>query len=225
LWRQTSFSHEDPNLCTLNFFSDSLIETIKTFTTSFSEETSLVFAVYVLAESIGTLLSWIRLLYYFRALNIGPLVTIILRMFSDIGKFIIFFGFIWLGFADVLVIFLSKNPYQTLWYCLMVLFGDHDEMLKLIEEIPIGSIKFFLTFLFLFYCFVVIILLVNLLIAMMNQSYEKIMENAQVEGLILRDTLISECQYLIHPKDFNKKYYLKKISCFFSQKVKVMRSH
>eukprot|EP00042_Codosiga_hollandica_P020931 m.70214 g.70214 ORF g.70214 m.70214 type:complete len:725 (-) comp50117_c1_seq1:145-2319(-) len=158
--------------------------------------------------AISATLTCLRLLYVFQTSSLlGPLLLTIFRVLRDLYKFAAVLLVFILAFSIALTkVFqsmerLTENTDSdqalgTLPRCLHWLFfslfgqgslvvfdihGDHDLHIRAVGE-----------FLFGIFMVIVVILLLNLLIAMINQTYQKVQDNSDVEWKFLRAKLIRE---------------------------------
>jgi len=145
--------------------------------------------------------SYIRLLGVFSAsLIMGPLLFAVIAMLRDILKFIIFVSIFVLSFTWAFMaitnehfkdtndeLWVSKYPDGPVLLPIWGIFSEFSSSLLWMNQIDIvGPVLLALYLLF------VQILLINLLIAMMNDSYSRIRDNADIEWKFSRFSLILE---------------------------------
>jgi len=142
--------------------------------------------------------SYIRLLGVFSAsLIMGPLLFAVIAMLRDILKFIIFVTIFILSFTWAFMAIANENFNDGTWLetypdgpvLLPVwgIFSEFSSSLAWINQIEVvGPVLLAIYLLF------VQILLINLLIAMMNDSYSRVRDNADIEWKFSRFSLILE---------------------------------
>jgi len=142
------------------------------------------FAIYDYSEYFQHLLLW------------DPFFLSVVAMIKDILKFFIFFAVFILSFTWAFMGFVNEHmdanfaetyPTGPVLLPLWATFGEFASSFNYLDNVePVGLI--FLAF----YLFSADILLINLLIAMMNDSYSRIQNNADKEWKFARASLISE---------------------------------
>ena len=143
------------------------------------------------AGSIGVLVKWIGFLDYLRSWNktTGPIIRMIVVILMDMIPFLMILGLVFCGMVMFLVINMpwsdshryAPGPGNSgvLWPVIglvhLVIFGEADDNAY--------SQSFLGTWVTLFFAFFVMVLMMNLLIAIMGDSYEKVKEGETVEGI------------------------------------------
>jgi len=146
----------------------------------------------------NTIFCYLRLLGVFSAsLILGPLFFSIVTMLIDILKFAIFFLIFILSFSWALMGYVHEYVPDETWNSLYpdgpillplwATFGEFSSSFPFVNSMDtVGIILLGV------YLFAADILLVNLLIAMMNDSYSRIHDNADLEWQFARYSLVSE---------------------------------
>jgi hypothetical protein len=164
---------------------------------------------------------WLRFLYFFRILdNTAPFIRMISQILYDMRAFVFIFVLIILGFANGFYV-LAKNqmatiktedgdpeiPYmtygQSIIYVYMTSIGEYGT-----DSYTKGEDMGLLWAFFIFTTFFLSLVMLNMLIAMMGQSYEKVSEVALASMLKERMLLIMENYFLIRSNTFRKAKYL-----------------
>jgi len=129
--------------------------------------------------AISVLLAWSYMLFFFLGIRLtGPFVVMIGKMLvADFRKFGSIFVIFLLGFSEAFyILFDETGPFQFLnriKSCFIAMLGAFEFDDYLASRFPVISVS-----LLLMYVMVVSILLLNLLIAMMGDTYAKIIEEA-----------------------------------------------
>ncbi|TNV87578.1 hypothetical protein FGO68_gene12312 [Halteria grandinella] len=172
-------------------------------------------------EALASVLMWFRFLYFFRLIDqTAPLIRMIWQIIYDIRAFIFIFILIILAFANGFWV-LSKNqialskdadpselPYYTyrlsVLYVFLTAVGEYgvDNYSLGVEE------ENYLWALFILTVFFLSIVLLNMLIAIMGQSYERVSYFAQAQMMRERILLIMENFFLQKSGAFSKAKYL-----------------
>jgi len=149
----------------------------------------------------NTIFSYLRLLGVLAAsLTMGPIYFAIRDMLKDVLKFLIIFGIVfscfWIAFTAVLreksdtvdpSTYYTLYPTGSLLLPLWAIFGEFSSSLAYINETStIGLILLAL------YLLISQILMVNLLIAMMNDSYSRVKDSAEQEFKAAKHDLLVE---------------------------------
>jgi len=146
----------------------------------------------------NTIFCYLRLLGVFSAsLSLGPLFFSIVTMLMDILKFSIFYIIVILSFGWALMGYVHEYVSDDTWNSIYpdgpillpiwATFGEFSSAFPFINSADTVGI-----ILLAVYLFAADILLVNLLIAMMNDSYSRIHDNADLEWQFARYSLINE---------------------------------
>ena len=114
----------------------------------------------------------------------GPLIIITKGMMIDVGKFFALFFIIYAAFV-LCFYFLMNSPSNIIelksvaWLLLCWIIGmiEYEDLLGCEERIVIIHIFFIL------YILVIVIMLLNLLIAMMSNTFQAVVENADIEWM------------------------------------------
>jgi len=167
----------------------------------FAFSTQLVTAVMILAGSncvLGPaaismlLLTW-KLYSYARALpTVGTLVRIVTRTMMDMGNFLCFLGCWLLGFAFAFFILLPNLPgfrtvHESMFTVTMMIYGDFD-LLKEAED-DAGILAYIIFQLMMLSS---VVTMLNLLIAILSDSYQNVKENAIQLSVFELATIIRE---------------------------------
>lgn len=164
--------------------------------------------------AIASIMLWGKVLYYARAFfPTGPLVIMIGEIIQDILYFIalafmVLFGFgvaffvlyhpLWadeplINDMDQETVDELKLSFETLGQSLMTVFafvlGDFD--LKIIYNSPVPSLSIFL---FVLYMIMMMIVLLNLLIAIMGDSFDRIKNSEETQFLRARASAIDDVE-------------------------------
>jgi hypothetical protein len=130
------------------------------------------------AASVLCLLSYLNLLQYLRGIDAtSPLVKMLIEICINITPFMLILAIVLWGFAVVFCIFLAPgrefaNVHSALFRTfLMGVLGDFD-----VEALDESSWPAFAKSMFVLLMCVVLIIMLNLLIALMGSSYEKVMD-------------------------------------------------
>lgn len=131
--------------------------------------------------SIISVVGWVYMLFFLLGYQqTGPIVVMMQKMFvQDVMLFVIIYGVFLLGFAQAFYIELGETGWgaflNRIQSCFSTMLGDinFDEYKE--AQHPILS-----TFLITFYIVVISVMLLNLLIAMMGDTYSKICEDARM---------------------------------------------
>eukprot|EP00050_Salpingoeca_kvevrii_P022764 m.131736 g.131736 ORF g.131736 m.131736 type:complete len:284 (-) comp9818_c0_seq6:189-1040(-) len=162
---------------------------------------------------VTVLLKWLGLLYFLQAFSsTGALVRMVLQIAADMRSFLAILGIAVLGLSSAFYALLShqtldtgdENPFRgpghALFYMFNMLllgafdtstfvFGDYEELAQVLF---VGGMVFTL------------IILLNLLIALMSDSYERIQDRAEIEFLMLRSRILVEQERFCSPEELAK---------------------
>jgi WD40 repeat protein len=151
--------------------------------------------------SLTSILMWFNVLFYLRAFeSTGPLVSMILRIAEDMKPLMMVVFLVLLGFSQAFWLLSSErldhdgdpstNPFSTIPSSLLNSFsfmlGGYDPLA--FDSVPLESFALLLSCL---YMLIVSILLLNLLIAMMGDSYGDVREKG------LAQWRLEQCQLII----------------------------
>lgn len=144
--------------------------------------------------AIASIAMWFNVLYYLRAFELtGPLVSMILKIAVDIIPFLIVLLLVILGFSQAfwLLSDVEGLSFSTIDGSLITSFtfmlGGYDN--KVFEGTSLYSFSVFLSCI---YMLIVSILLLNLLIALMGDSYQSVRENGLAQWRLEQAQLIIE---------------------------------
>lgn len=157
----------------------------------------------IIITALESILLWSRVLYFLLAYQAtGPLVRMILQIFRDIRYFMLLLACTMLGFAFAFYVlfntisqndarvteqFSSLGRAMTSTFCIMVGMVDPSIFWK--ASVPALAIVMFCL-----YIVVMLVMLFNLLIAILSDSYEKVKETEQVEFVKGRAKIIFELE-------------------------------
>jgi WD40 repeat protein len=173
-------------------------------------------------HSVVALVLWMKLLYFARGFRtLGPFVRMIVRIIGGIGAFMVVLLVFVLGFShafyllwrDIIIIGddvdVTAEYYSQWWVLLTSWFftlGDFNAM----EDIaglpsPWLSLTFFVIF-----TVVVVLILLNLLIALMGDIYQKIQDDVDNEWLVERARIVLEVETMMYRRrpDVDTQYSL-----------------
>jgi len=162
---------------------------------------------------ISALLMWLRLIFFCRGLRgTGALVRMIILIINDIRHFVMLMVIIWLAFSHGFFLLLKVDPFlelegregeEDLFDALMWTYR-----LTFLGESEIGDDRIrLLQVLWLFATFFSCIVMLNLLIAIMGDTYARVQENAEVARNKEQAELVQELE-TINPPRHVKRHYL-----------------
>ncbi|CAF1556272.1 unnamed protein product [Rotaria magnacalcarata] len=131
------------------------------------------------ALAIASLLGWGYMLFFVMAFRLtGPFVVMIYEMlFNDVLRFCIIYVVFLVGFSQTFFVLFDYNGFKgfltSVKHCFLGMLGDFDLDSYVETKHSYISVTFLL-----FYVIVVTILLLNLLVAMMGDTYGNIIEGA-----------------------------------------------
>lgn len=170
---------------------------------------------------------WIKFLHFARGFKtIGPFVRMLFKMIGDISHFLILFSIFLLGYSHGFYMLLGDtvDEYSTIQRTIMSLFnlnlGDYDY-----EVFYDTSFKLTSHILFISFTVISVIVLMNLLIAIMGDSYSAINEKAEKEWRLELAKLILHMQTLYDPthkqiKSINVLYVLEEDCEYTDNQIK-----
>eukprot|EP01123_Difflugia_compressa_P011625 TRINITY_DN4716_c0_g1_i2.p1 TRINITY_DN4716_c0_g1~~TRINITY_DN4716_c0_g1_i2.p1 ORF type:complete len:702 (+),score=84.75 TRINITY_DN4716_c0_g1_i2:233-2107(+) len=158
-------------------------------------------------RSLLTLLAFLRLLFYVRIIRkTGPLVSAIINMLSDIFNYLFLVAVILLAFAQVFVVLFKDTTGQ---------FNGLRNSFPMLIQGTFGRFSFFTTeggntfaywlgnALLVVYLIISLILLVNLLIAMMTNTYRNVSDAAMEDWGFQFASLVIQYERTYWPPPFN----------------------
>ena len=182
-----------------------------------------LFLLLQLALSFGALasiLAYLNLLFYGRGFpSLSPIIRMVLAIVSDIRYFALVLGLLVFTFTQAFILLHAPNgvhasfsyaqdgvelPFgkwgSALIHTFNMMLGDFD-----MEWFDYSVSKSFTQFVFLVYMFIVSIVLLNLLIAIMADSYSRVQSKARSEGLSQKAKIMLEMLALQSSKE-NDRY-------------------
>jgi len=151
--------------------------------------------------SVTLILTFFRLFYYLTPWEVlGILIITIFKMFMDIVKFLIIFVLMILGFASAF--YLSSGTGRNFYEATVSLFLSSTSGYSIPEsgsDILNFAENYFSTVVQIVFVFTGIILLLNLLIALMAQTYDDMHEQATREYRWLMTTYLRELHRTLWP--------------------------
>lgn len=186
--------------------------------------TSLIFK-FLLPEIENILISILYPIFLVKFLSftrgfktVGPIVRVIFKMFRDIFNFMTILSVFIIGFSQAFYILTNKNKYfENPFVSLITTF---DMIIGNFDTANFNESSYFITvnILYRFYIIISVIMLLNMLIAILENSYTKIIEEAEREWKIERAKLIiSLMDSLISCK--NKFKTVEDIDCLVSLEI------
>lgn len=147
--------------------------------------------------AITACLVWWKLLYYlFPFENTGPQVIMIFEVLSDIRIFLFIVVLILLGFSTMFFSLFSDTDHTNFneyHYSLVttytMMLGEFDQ-----DKITGTQLSPLITILFMLYMFIMTIVLLNLLIAIMGDSFDRIKKREEVSFYVARCATISDME-------------------------------
>ncbi|GAB5029895.1 wd40 repeat-containing protein [Nannochloropsis oceanica] len=152
---------------------------------------------YHMLSAIASWLLWAKLLVYLRGFKeTGPLIRMIWQIVKDTRFFLVVLAVSVMGFSNCLYLLFQediqredamgttspiRSSYGSLFHTVLVLFAALNSNL---DYLPFNAshFKVLVSLIYLFYCVCSTIILLNLLIALMGDSYDKVQENALAQG-------------------------------------------
>lgn len=172
--------------------------------------------------AIAGLLLWSHALYYMRGFALfghefGPLIRMMFQITADAVPFMVVLFIMTIAFANAFFLLFTTadkdfyryddgarmpfyNPINSFFMMWAIMFGDLP--LDLLEWSSSENLALFLLFI---YIVVVAIVLLNLLIAIMGETYAKVQEQAEAEGLREKAQLLVEMMDLLDENDLNNR--------------------
>lgn len=165
-----------------------------------------------------TVLLWVRLLYIFIAHpTLGPLQRTIFSMIHDIRNFFFIMVIFWTGFSLAFWFLLASeddiigrfnNFNSSLLAMFLAMVGDFDvKIFFVIEDV---TLKRFCIALYCVYLILSLIVLLNLLVAMMSDTYSDVQNDSVSAFLLGKSTLVYEYDEIEHslPPPFSNLVWL-----------------
>ncbi|UJR21723.1 hypothetical protein I4U23_024800 [Adineta vaga] len=131
------------------------------------------------ALAVASILGWGYMLFFVMAFRLtGPFVVMIYEMlFNDVLRFCIIYVVFLAGFSQTFFVLFEQNGFSgflvSVKQCFLGMLGDFD-----LDAYTETSYRYISVTLLIFYIIVVTILLLNLLVAMMGDTYGNIIEGA-----------------------------------------------
>ena len=146
--------------------------------------------------SVAVFFWWMGLLYYMQALHVGPVIRMIIDMLYDISDILLVFFVLLLAISNSLVTLLKGaedtgfETFQTSLFTSykLLLLGEFDDADFITAEE--NHTRYIAILLFLAASLIGVVVLLNLIIARMGDSYERIQEKADEERLRLLARII-----------------------------------
>ncbi|EFJ52883.1 hypothetical protein VOLCADRAFT_86312 [Volvox carteri f. nagariensis] len=147
--------------------------------------------------SVQIVLLFMRLLYYAMASDkLGSFVRMVLETTYDLVMFFAFLGVVFVGFALAMIVSQGSlaNEEQTFIKLFTMMYGDFD--VNFLSDIESGALGLdaLTRVIASVYMILVTIILLNLLISIISESYERIRENERWESLRNKALLVVECE-------------------------------
>ncbi|CAD7935961.1 unnamed protein product [Amoebophrya sp. A25] len=156
--------------------------------------------------TISVLMAWMKLFYFCQPFrNIGSFIRMLIEIFVDIRYFLIVVSIALLGFGTAFYVLYKDDPQpypdraKTLLSVYVTMLGDWN-----VEHFTDTQHPLLATILFCIFTFVMVIILFNLLIAIMSDTFERVRENEENTFLRTRADMICDLQKL----SFRKINYL-----------------
>jgi len=159
-------------------------------------ETSELYEAYTDVLIIATVICYVRLANVFAfSKNLGPLFFVIMRLFNDVGQWLFIFALFGMSFQLAFFALTQQSgndpwipyPNGTLGIGFSVVIGDTGDMtMEWLQETHIGVVMLCV------FALIVQVMLVNLLIAMMGDTYGAVKENSDKEWKFYRYSLVND---------------------------------
>jgi len=163
---------------------------------SWKFETFELYEAYTDVLIIATIICYVRLANVFAfSKNLGPLFFVIMRLFNDVGQWLFIFALFGMSFQLAFFALTRQADYDpwitypdgTLGIGFSVVIGDTgDNTMEWLQGTHIGVIMLSL------FALIVQVMLVNLLIAMMGDTYGAVKENSDKEWKFYRYSLVTD---------------------------------
>ncbi|EGD81237.1 Nudt9 protein [Salpingoeca rosetta] len=161
----------------------------------------------------AVIVQWLRLLYFLLPFDsTGPLIIMILEILKDTYVFLIVLVTVVLGASNSLFVllhhsssgvastssFASADGFSDVALALftsanMLLFGDYDQTLFDDSSDGISARVIFVAVMF-----VTLVILLNLLIAILSDSYERVQDRSAMELTLAKAQILDDQQFLLH---------------------------
>ncbi|KAG2451828.1 hypothetical protein HYH02_003604 [Chlamydomonas schloesseri] len=170
---------------------------------------SYTYDVILAVGAIETLVLFIRLVFFASMTDsMGSLMRMVIEIIKDMRYFFALLAMIFGGFAIAFAVLLGEsNTYEAVAFKLFsVMLGDwqYDYLMDMIYEDQAWYVPRLSVLLMSAYGILMLIVLVNLLIAIMNDTYDRIKETEEIEVLHNRARLIVDLESLL-TKDMRDK--------------------
>jgi len=187
--------------------------------------------------AVTALLLWTNILYYARAFeSTASLVRTLLQALQDMGAFVLIILIVLAGFstgffllymqpafmgsADYEELYLQfGTPLNTVLTLYDMMLGSYDVRVLRLSSSVVLAWLFFLLF-----SFMMSILLLNVLIAILSDSFERVQERADVEWRRERALLLVEMENLVPQAPDARRLYLSLIGARYPRTLRVLTS-
>ncbi|EWM30632.1 wd-40 repeat protein [Nannochloropsis gaditana] len=186
---------------------------------------------YHLLSALASWLLWAKLIVYLRGFTeTGPLIRMIAQIVKDTRFFLVVLAVSVVGFSNCLYMLFQEDieredaqgvdspirtSYGSLFHTALVLFAALNSNLDY-QPFNASNFRVLASLIYLFYCVCNTIILLNLLIALMGDSYDKIQENAQAQGRYEQAVSVLEIEAMLPQRILQD-------PCFFPRWVQVLR--
>jgi hypothetical protein len=178
--------------------------------------------------SLASVVGWTYVLFFLLAFKLtGPMVVMIYQMLqNDVLRFLIVYSVLLAGFSQAFFVLLGETGgdglLRSIRTCFLAMLGDFD-----LEQMGSNSAFSMLTIgLLVSYVIVISILLVNLLIAMMGDTYSNVNEAAEQQWHLERARIVMSIERRMTPAQRRaSKYWVQIGSGRFHQLVTVDDNH
>jgi hypothetical protein len=159
--------------------------------------------------SIAVYIRWIGILYYLQAFDsTGPLTQMILQILLDMRPMLLVLFISVVASANSFYVLLQHEDnggeYNNVAISLFTSFSSFILSSFNTKDFAVGPFAIFLQMLFVITAVFVPVVLLNLLIALMNDSYEMVQDRSLMELNRLKAKIISEQELFLSPSDFQK---------------------
>jgi peptidoglycan hydrolase CwlO-like protein len=151
-------------------------------------------------NATAAVLLWFKLLHFMRPYqSTGPLVMMIFEIIADIRTFLLILAIVVVGFANAFYAILSKGPtsnYSTLYLAVRTSFscmlGGYD-----LEELDDSTTPVVLSIFWAVFMVIVAIVLLNVLIAIISDSYERLTALSTTNWRLEKAKIVLSCHTLL----------------------------
>lgn len=141
---------------------------------------------------------WLRLFKFLRAFrSLGPFIVIITKMGRDVTIFMIIYIVIFIPFCLAFYIMFGEkgietmtSPYELVFTCFRMIMVDDYNFDGMYEKDPVMAYL-----LVALHLFVSAVLMINLMIALLSDSFQRVYDNAQEESLLQQAESILSFEY------------------------------